>query len=65
MAKKQGKRTIILENKPNIISYGSAVGKKEHEGPLSKEFDFYTLDSFFVRNHLKKQKANFKKLRLV
>ena len=38
MAKKIGK-TIILENKPSIIGYGSIVGKKEHEGPLGKYFD--------------------------
>ena len=36
--KRIGKRTIIFENKPRIISYGSVVGKKEHEGPLSNEF---------------------------
>ena len=28
-------KTIILKNKPTIIGYGSIVGKKEHEGPLS------------------------------
>jgi len=28
MAEKIGKRTTIFENKPSIISYGSAVGKK-------------------------------------
>ena len=42
-----GQRTIIFENKPTILSYGSVVGKKEHEGPLSNEFDAYTIDSFF------------------
>ena len=39
MAKRTGKRTILFDNKPHIISYGSVVGKKEHEGPLSAEFD--------------------------
>ena len=45
--KRTGERTIIFENKPTILSYGSVVGKKEHEGPLSNEFDAYTIDSFF------------------
>ena len=42
MAKKIGTRTILLEKKPHIISYASVVGKKEHEGPLSEEFDYFT-----------------------
>ena len=44
--KRIGKRTIIFENKPMIISYGSVVGKKEHEGPLSNEFDSYDRQLF-------------------
>lgn len=38
MAIRRGK-TIITEIKPKVISYASAVGKKEGEGPLAKEFD--------------------------
>ncbi len=38
MALRRGK-TIITEVKPKIISFASAVGKKESEGPLGKEFD--------------------------
>ncbi len=38
MATRRGK-TIIAEYKPKVISYASAVGKKEGEGPLGKEFD--------------------------
>ena len=38
MAVRRGK-TIITEIKPKVISYASAVGKKESEGPLAKEFD--------------------------
>lgn len=38
MALRRGK-TIINEVKPKIISFASAVGKKEGEGPLGKEFD--------------------------
>ena len=61
MAHKIGKRTIILDNKPKIISYGSAVGKKEHEGPLSKEFDFYTEDSFFCEKSFEKAESKLQK----
>ncbi len=61
MAKRQGKRTIILENKPKIISYGSIVGKKEHEGPLSNEFDEYTIDSFFGEKSFEKAESKLQK----
>ena len=47
MAKRIGKRTVILENKPYIIGYGSGVGKKEFEGPLGQEFDANGDDSRF------------------
>ena len=43
MAYKIGNRTIGFKDKPHIIGYASVVGKKEHEGPLSKEFDYYTM----------------------
>lgn len=39
MISRQGKRTIVLENKPSIIGHSSAVGKTEGEGPLKNEFD--------------------------
>ncbi|MBO7320003.1 MAG: stage V sporulation protein AD, partial [Clostridia bacterium] len=38
MATRRGK-TIITELKPKVIAFASAVGKKEGQGPLSKEFD--------------------------
>lgn len=55
--KKIGKRTILFENKPTVISYGSVVGKKEHEGPLSNEFDSYTIDSFFGEESFEKAES--------
>ena len=61
MAIKIGKRTIGLENKPSIISYGSIVGKKEHEGPLSKEFDQYTTDSFLGQKSFEKAESQLQK----
>lgn len=59
--KRVGKRTIIFENKPHIIGYGSVVGKKEHEGPLSEEFDSYTIDSFFGEKSFEKAESKLQK----
>lgn len=39
MNKRIGKQTIILENKPTIISTYNIVGPKEGEGPLREYFD--------------------------
>lgn len=39
MTEKKGRQTVLLYNKPKIISSAGVVGKKEGEGPLSKEFD--------------------------
>ena len=61
MARKVGRRTIELESKPRIISYGSVVGKKEHEGPLSEEFDYYTIDSFFGEESFDKAESKLQK----
>ena len=38
-------RIIDFENKPNVISYASVVGKKEGEGPLGKFFDMILEDA--------------------
>ncbi len=57
MPKMIGKKTIIFENKPRIIGHASVVGKKEHEGPLSNEFDFYTTDSFFGEKTFEKAES--------
>lgn len=59
--KRIGKRTIIFDNKPRIISYGAVVGKKEHEGPLSNEFDAYTTDSFFGEKSFEKAESKLQK----
>ena len=58
--KRIGKRTIIFENKPRIISYGSVV-RKEREGPLSNEFDSYTTDSFFGEKSFEKAESRLQK----
>ncbi len=61
MAEKTGKRTIMLQNKPRFVSYASVVGKKEHEGPLSDEFDYYTTDSFFGEKSFEKAESKLQK----
>ena len=61
MVYKVGSRTIGFKDKPRIISYASVVGKKEHEGPLSKEFDYYTNDSLFGEKSFEKAEKKKKK----
>ena len=58
---KKGKRTLIFEQKPRIVSFASVVGKKEHEGPLSDEFDAYTTDSFFGEQTFEKAESKLQK----
>lgn len=41
-----GKSTLLTENRPSIISYGSIAGKKESEGPLGNSFDQTVSDSY-------------------
>ena len=62
MAKRIGKRTIILENKPSIVGYGSVVGKMEHEGPLGEEFDAYDNDSRFGEDSYEKAESLLQKI---
>jgi stage V sporulation protein AD len=47
MASRIGRYTIQLATPPGIIGYASIVGKKEGEGPLSKEFDVINEDTTF------------------
>ncbi len=61
MAKRIGKQTIFLETKPSILSYGSIVGKKEHEGPLCDEFDDFTEDSYFGEDSYEKAESKLQK----
>ena len=58
MAKRIGSRTIELENRPTIIGYGSVVGKKEHDGPLGKEFDSFSSDCRFGEKSFEKAESH-------
>lgn len=62
MAKRTGKRTIILENKAYIAGYGSVVGKKEFEGPLGGEFDAHDNDSRFGKDSYEKAESLLQKI---
>ena len=42
-----GKQSIRFENPPYLRQWASIVGKKEGEGPLSKEFDHVEEDDYF------------------
>lgn len=64
MAKRIGKRTVILENKPYIAGYGSVVGKKEFEGPLGQEFDAHDDDSRFGEESYEKAESLLQKIAL-
>ena len=62
MAKRIGNRTIILENKPTIVGYGSVVGKYEREGPLGDEFDAYDEDARFGEESYEKAESRLQKI---
>ncbi len=64
MAKRIGNHTIILDNKPYIVGYGSVVGKKEFEGPLGHEFDAHDLDSRFGEDSYEKAESLLQKIAL-
>ena len=62
MPKRIGKRTILTENKPSFIGYGTVVGKKEHEGPIGAEFDAFDEDSRFGEETYEKAESRMQKI---
>ena len=54
VAKRIGKRTITLEDRPGVVSYASVVGGKEGAGPLKKCFDEVSVDSYFGQDSWEK-----------
>ena len=64
MANRIGKFTIQLLNKPEIVSYGSVVGKKEFEGPIGSEFDTHDSDSRFGEKTYEKAESRMQKIAL-
>lgn len=57
--KKKGKQTVVFENPPLIRGFGSAVGKKEGEGPLKKYFDCISSDDRFGEATWEKAESRF------
>ena len=62
MAKRQGKRTTVLENGVYIGSYSATVGPKEAEGPLSKYFDKTFQDEFLGQSTFEKAESQLQKI---
>lgn len=46
MIKKTGS-TYVFDDPPRVLAYASVVGKKEGEGPLSRDFDYISTDNTF------------------
>ena len=61
MSKRFG-NTILLENKPSIIGYGSVVGKHEKEGPIGEEFDAFDNDCRFGETTFEKAESRLQKI---
>jgi len=45
--RKRGRQSFVLETKPVITAWASIAGKKEKEGPLGREFDRTSVDTYF------------------
>ncbi|MBQ6819221.1 MAG: stage V sporulation protein AD [Clostridia bacterium] len=50
MAHRIGQSTIMMDRPPRILSWASAVGPKEAEGPLGKEFDRVFTDPYLGKS---------------
>ena len=61
MEKKLGTRTYRLPSCPAVVSYASAVGKKEGEGPLGKRFDQIFPDTKMGESTWEKAESAFQK----
>ena len=59
--KKLGRQTVRLTSPPSIAGFGSAVGKKEGQGPLGRCFDFASQDDSFAEKSWEKAEAAMQK----
>lgn len=62
MAKRQGTRTVILENGVYIGSYSAVVGPKESDGPLGKYFDKTFQDEFLGQDSFEKAESKLQQI---
>ena len=49
--------TVMLDTVPSIVSYGTAVGRMEGDGPLGSCFDYVSDDSAFGENTWEKAES--------
>lgn len=61
MINRIGKYTLQLQNKPQILGYGSVVGKKESEGPLKECFDKIYYDTLLGEDTWEKAESKLQK----
>ncbi len=54
-----GRSTILLPNRPRIISSAAIAGKKEGEGPLADDFDQIVADDLFGEETWEKAESRF------
>lgn len=57
-------RLIKLENPPRINGYASVVGKREHEGPLSADFDVHDKSEKFGMDTWEKAESEMQRMAL-
>ena len=62
--KKLGRQTVAFAAPPAIAGYGSVVGKKEGEGPLSESFDLINQDDSFGERSWEKAESAMQRLAL-
>lgn len=62
MAKRIGKRTVMLESDVAVNSFASAVGPKESGGPLAKWFDVCSEDEFLGEESFEKAESKLQQL---
>ena len=56
--KKTG-NTYCFQDPPRVLAYASVVGKKEGEGPLSRDFDYISDDNTFGEQTWEKAESTF------
>ncbi|MBQ8183293.1 MAG: stage V sporulation protein AD [Clostridia bacterium] len=61
MPERIGKHTVNLQNKPYIVGYAAAVGKKESAGPLAEFFDKAYTDEFCGEKTFEKAETHLQK----
>ncbi|MGI6004950.1 MAG: stage V sporulation protein AD [Christensenellales bacterium] len=54
-----GEGTIVLNNKPAVLSYASIVGKKEGEGPVKDSFDMIVEDEMWGEDSFEYSERKF------